>query len=70
MDIPLGSVTALIFCCSGCDSLVACSVDLIVVFLGVYPALLWCRAAAVVWCEKCFAWSFVNSDAYSPSSFQ
>ena len=32
MDVPLGSVTALIFCRSGCGSLVACSVDLIEVF--------------------------------------
>ena len=30
-DFPLGSVTALIFCRSGGGSLVACSVDLIVV---------------------------------------
>ena len=32
MDVPLGSVTALIFCRSGCGSLVACPVDLIEVF--------------------------------------
>ena len=31
MNVPLESVTALIFCRSGCGSLVASSVDLVVV---------------------------------------
>ena len=42
MDFPLGSVTALIFCRSGGGSLVACSVDLIVVSFDVFCALVGC----------------------------
>ena len=45
MNVPLGSVTALIFCRSGCGSLVACSVDLIVV---VFCALVGCSTSSGV----------------------
>ena len=48
MDVPLESVTALIFSRSGCGSLVACSVDLIVVFLGVFCALVGCITSSGV----------------------
>ena len=48
MDVPLGSVTALIFCRSGCGSLVDCSVDLIVVSFEVFCALLGCITSSGV----------------------
>ena len=48
MDVPLGSVTAMIFCHSGCGSLVACSVDLIVVPFEVFCALVGCISSSGV----------------------
>ena len=48
MDVPLGSVTALIFCRSGCGSLVACSVDRIVVSFEVFCALVGCITSSRV----------------------
>ena len=48
MDVPLGSVTALIFCRSGCGFLVACSVDLIVVSFEVFCALVGCITSSGV----------------------
>ena len=48
MDVPLGTVTALIFCRSGCGSLVACSVDLIVVSFEVFCALVGCITSSGV----------------------
>ena len=48
MGFPLGSVTALIFCRSGGGSLVACSVDLIVVSFEVFCALVGCITSSGV----------------------
>ena len=48
MDVPLESVTALIFCRSGCGSLVASSVDLIGVSFGVFCALVGCITSSRV----------------------
>ena len=48
MDFPLGSVTALDFCSSGGGSLVACSVDLIVVSFEVFCALVGCITSSGV----------------------
>ena len=48
MDFPLGSVTALIFCRSGGGSLVACSVDLIVVSFEAFCALVGCITSSGV----------------------
>ena len=48
MDVPLGSVTALIFCRSGCGSLAACSVELIVVSFEVFCALFGCITSSGV----------------------
>ena len=50
----LGSVTALIFCRSGCGSLVACSVDLIAVSSEVFCALVGCiTSSGVMRCSVC-----------------
>ena len=48
MNLPLGSVTALIFCRSGGGSLVACSVDLIVESFEVFRALVGCITSSGV----------------------
>ena len=48
MDVLLASVTALILCCSGCGSLVASSVDLIVVSFEVFCALVGCITSSGV----------------------
>ena len=48
MDFPSGSVTALIFCRSGGGSLVAYSVDLIVVSFEVFCALVGCITSSGV----------------------
>ena len=48
MDVPLGSVTAVVFCRSGCGCLVACSVDLIVVSFEVFCALVGCSTSSGV----------------------
>ena len=47
MDVPLESVTAFIFCRSGCGSLVA-SVDLILVSFEVFCALVGCVTSSRV----------------------
>ena len=48
MDVPLESVTALILCRSGCGSLLASSVDLIVVSIEVFRALVGCFTSSGV----------------------
>ena len=48
MDFPLGSVTVLIFCRSDGGSLVACSVDLIVVSFEIFCALIGCITSSGV----------------------
>ena len=48
MDVPLGSFAALIVCRSGCGSLVACSIDLIVVSFEFLCALVGCITSSGV----------------------